>query len=192
MRADDGSLIDRDDVIIVDDDLNIVARTKIGNPSSFNRDENDLQQQKTALVDEIQRMSRETNMKREVVLKLMGLLRAIDPLFLETKEKLEIGRKKLMGLKKAIKDDELLRQMFIEMGFEGSTFMDLGSKIVKDTQKDLANNLKTRNLDFARDVQHRSQGYGTIVSRYRDELREKIFAERDLFKKARMGKNDKL
>lgn len=43
MRADDGSLIDRDDVIIVDDDLNIVARTKIGNPSSFNRDENDLQ-----------------------------------------------------------------------------------------------------------------------------------------------------
>lgn len=78
-------------------------------------------------------MSRETNMKREVVLKLMGLLKAIDPLFLETKEKLEIGRKKLMGLKKAIKDDELLRQMFIEVGFEGSTFMDLGSKIVKDT-----------------------------------------------------------
>ena len=177
----------------MDDDDNILQKTKItekGKPQEKNI--YDLKEQKEAMVEEIQRLTRESNMKREVILKLVGLLKSLDPLFEESKEKIEIVRKKLFGLKKNIKDEETLRLMFMEIGLEGNNFFDQGTKVIKDTHPAMLKELKNQNLNFSRDVAHRSQGYGTMMSRYRDTIREKIYAEKELFKKTRIGKNDKL
>ena len=57
------------------------------------------------MVDEIQRLNREANVKREVVIRLLGLLKTLDPLFLEGREKCEVMRKKLQGPKKNVKDE---------------------------------------------------------------------------------------
>ena len=178
-------------MLLVDDDFNIIQKTKVDDKDP-DRSERELRKQKEVLVEEIQRLSRESNMKREVILKLVGLLKAIDPLFLETKEKLDIARKKLHGLKKGVKEDDALRLMFMEVGMEGNEFFEKGSKVIKDTHRDMLGDIKNLNLEFSRDVAHRSQGYSTTMARYRDDLREKIFAEKELFKKARIGKNDKL
>ena len=191
-KKDDGLPIEDDDVIVVDEEMNVLQKTKISDKLMQERNGMELLQQKADLVEEVQRLNRESNMKREVVLKLIGLLRSMDPLFLETKEKAEIVRKKLYGLKKGVKDDENLRKMFMEIGLDGNQFFETGSQIKKDTHKHIINTLKTKNLDYSRDVAHRSLGYSTQMSRYRDKLRENIFAEKELFKKTRIGKNDKL
>ena len=191
-KLDDGMPIEDDDVIVVDEGMSILQKTKVDDTSRQDRNGMELLQQKAALIEEVQRLNRESNMKREVVLRLVGLLRAMDPLFLETKEKAEITRKKLYGMKRGIKDDDNMRRMFMAIGLEGNEFFEIGSKIKKDTHKNIINNLKTKDLDYSRDISHRSLGYGTKMARYRDSLRPKIFGEKELFKKTRIGKNDKL
>ena len=191
-KRDDGKEIHSDDVIVVDDDLNVIHKTKIndtGREKPGHRLE--LHQQKTALVEEIQQLTRESNTKREVVLKLVGLLKAMDPVFLEAREKIEIARRKLLTLKRGITDDEAKRMIFMEIGLDGINFFDDGTKVNKDTHNSMLNGLKTENLQFSRDVSHRCQGYATEMARYRDMLREKIFAEKELFRKVHVGKKDK-
>ena len=73
--------------------------------------------------------------------------------------------------------------MFMEIGMEGNTFFDQGSKVIKDTHPATLKELRIRNLNFARDVEHRSQGYTTVMGRQRDDLRKKINGDRELFKK---------
>jgi hypothetical protein len=189
-KRDDGRDIHSDDVIVVDDDLNVIQKTRI-NDTAKPGHRLDLQQQKSALVDEIQQLTRESNTKRDVVLKLTGLLKAMDPVFLEAREKIEIARRKLLTLKRGVSDDEAKRMIFMEIGLEGLNFIDDGTKVKKDTHNSLLNTLKTENLLFSRDVSHRCQGYATEMARYRDMLREKIFADKELFRQVHVGKKVK-
>jgi hypothetical protein len=144
------------------------------------------------MVEEIQRIQRESNIKRDAILKLVGLLKSLDPLFADSKDKVEAMRKKLQGPKKNVKEDDDTRQMFVEIGMEGNQFFDQGTKVLRDTHPKMMKELRVKNLDFARDTDHRSQGYTTTMNRYRDDLMKKINSNREAFKKTRVGKNDKL
>lgn len=190
--ADDGKEIYSDEVLVVDEDLSVIQKTRIGQKGMSFRGTSDLEAQKMALVDEIQDMTRDSNIKREAMLKLAGLMKTLDPLLLETKEKVEILRLKLASLKKQVTDEEALRLLFLDLGLDGSQFMDKGSKMKANNFKDTVSSLKNENLDLGRDVEHRCQGYGTETAKYRDDLRAKLFDDPMAFKKQKLNINEKL
>lgn len=192
-KLDDGKDIKADEVIVLDDHGEVLQKTRLSDHNgNIEKDAELFEQQRRAMVDEIQRIQRESNIKRDAILKLVGLLKSLDPLFADSKDKVEVMRKKLQGPKKNVKEDDDLRQMFVEIGMEGNQFFDQGTKVVRDSHPKMMKELRVKNLDFARDTDHRSQGYTTTMNRYRDDLMKKILANREAFRKTRVGKNDKL
>ena len=189
---DDGKDLAADDVVVLDDDGEIFQKTtRSGNRRPIDS-KRDFENQKKTIAEEIQRETREANMKREAILRLIGLMKTLDPIYEESKEKAEIVRKKLLPKKKAIKEDVHLRQMYMAIGMEGNTFFEAGSKVELNNQAEALRALKNKNLNFSRDIAHRSQAYATFTARHRDSIRKTVIADKELFKKTRIGKNDKL
>lgn len=192
-HKDDGKEMKDDEVIVLDDHGDIVQKTKFRDSNDAAvKDSDEFNRQRYAMVEEIQRLTRESNIKRDVILKLIGLLKTLDPLFEAGNEKIDVIRKKLKEPKKNVKDEDDTRLMFMEIGLEGNTFFDQGSKVTKDTHNRAVKDLRLKNLNFARDVTQRSQGYSTAMSRYRDDISKRINMDKELFQRQRMGKNDKL
>lgn len=93
-------------MIILDDNNEILQKTNRRDVNDYvSRNEDEFETQKAAVVDEIQRLNREANIKRDVIIKLMGLLKILDPLFSEGKDKCEAMRKKLQPPKKLVKGE---------------------------------------------------------------------------------------
>lgn len=192
-KRDDGKEIQKDEVILLDDKGNILQKSKVGDKMKGNEaTDEEFESQRTAMVKEIQQLTRETNIKREVIIKLVGLLKTLDPLFAQGKEQIEIMRNKLKEPRKLIKDENEMRELFMEIGFEGSQFFDQGTKALKDTYPAAIKLLRGKDLPFARDVEDRAQGYSIVMSKHRDGIAKTVASDREMFRKQRIGKKDKL
>ena len=182
-----------DDIIVVDDDGEVFQKTKREDPNeNAMTSKTEFARQKKIMIEEIQRENREANMKREAIIRLVGLMKTLDPLYQESKEKADIIRKELNVKKKAIKGDNNMRRMFAAIGLEGNEFFEQGSKVCTNSHTESVRQMKIKNLPIARDIIHRCQGYATITGRHRDQFRKTEQGDKELFKKTRIGKNDKL
>ena len=190
---DDGKDMEVDDIIVVDDDGEVFQKTKREDPNeNVMTSKTEFARQKKIMIEEIQRENREANMKREAIIRLVGLMKTLDPLYQESKEKADIIRKQLNVKKKAIKGDDNMRRMFAAIGLEGNEFFEQGSKVCTNSHTESVRQMKIKNLPIARDIIHRCQGYATITGRHRDQFRKTEQGDKELFKKTRIGKNDKL
>lgn len=192
-KIDDGRQIEDDDVIMLDDDGDILQKTKMtAEEKLLYKDDELYEQERKALVEEIQRNNREANIKRELILKTLGLLKTLDPLFVEGRDRVDKMRKKLLVPKKLVQGENMLRQMVKEVGLEGNAFFHGGSKVLVDTHPDMIKKMRDKNAAFANEAGPRSHGYANVMSKYRDEIWDKVDKNRDLFKKTRVGKTQKM
>lgn len=88
---------------------NMSRRSSLGEMVDQKRYIRELEDQKRAVVGEIQRLYREGNCKRQAVMMLAGLTKAMDPIAKRGVKKLETVRQKIQPIKKSITDEDLKR-----------------------------------------------------------------------------------
>lgn len=192
--------LQNEDVIELDEDGNIIAHDRVSRAgSSVNelaqqKDIESLRAQVDALVRETQRIQREANWKRQCAVMLAGVTKALDPIFIKSREKVTDICRPLEEIRKTIKDDKTLKQLFISVGgYEGEVLFrrgDKGSKIKLDNYEKIDTQVRKECLEFLEDLRHESRSYRTHISKYGELVKILADANPMQFKIKKLNKKE--
>lgn len=153
----------------------------------------DLEDQKRAVVGEIERLYREGNCKRQAVMLLVGLTRAIDPLAKRGVKKMNEAREKINPIRNSIQDEDLKRQILrLCNGLKGQLFFEKGSDMLLDRYDYIIAHLKRHMVRHYTDVEYSHRAYHTRTSRYRDIQEYIINSKKLIFKVKRKSKKEEM
>lgn len=189
------------EVIELDDDGNIISGGNITttdfkkkNKLRRNNDREALLQQKELLSSEIQNLSKGINDKRETMMRMLGLTKALDLYLKDCKEVVVSQREPLKKYReKILEDEELSRVMFLQTGgIEGYNFFERGSKINIDNYSNFENKAKKNKIGTKQiaDMQFHCQNFFTHGKKNLHSWL-KLLRFSDVFKQEKKGRRDR-
>ena len=187
------------DVIVVGEDGEIIEVDKVNvgarNDEQHKMDMIAMQSKKEALINEIQAMYKAANTKRSTILKMAGLTKALDEITKECKDGVEKKIDNLNKIRVTIKNDELIRLMFLAVGgIEGTRFFKTSqSNLTDDNYSKIEDVSMEERIKFKliADYQFSSRGYHTQNNRFIALLRQTLKMNPELFKKKKLNRRER-
>lgn len=192
--------LENEDVIELDDNGNIVGHDRLSrggssvNEITKQKDIDILKAQINALVNETQRIRRMANWKRQCAFMLSGVVKALEPVFKRSKDKVVEISQPLGDIKKTIKDEKTTKKMFVAIGgYEGEVLFNRGvkgSKIKLGVYEKIDSSVRKECLQFLEDLRHENRSYCTRISQYSEVVEALIQTKPMIFKRRKLNKKE--